>query len=107
MRFRFPPTLALLLALSAFGCATHPDERTNVTARGASGSVTVSGTVDSFTSDAVVISTTTGKETIQIGSETRGRENLTVGRQVSIDVTRSGQATLAREIRVPDAHDHD
>ena len=98
---------AALLALFASACATHPDERTNVTARGASGSVTVSGTVESFTSDAVVISTTTGKETIQIDSATEGRESLTVGRQVSIDVTRSGQATLAREIRVPDAGDRD
>ena len=98
--------LAMVLLLFAFGCATHPDERTNVTAAGASGGVTVSGTVDSFSSDAVVITTTTGKETIQIDGNTQGREHLTVGRQVSIDVLRSGRAALAKEIRVPDSHDH-
>ena len=90
---------AALLALLASGCATHPDDRTNVTAAGASGGVTVSGTIDSFSSDAVVITTTTGKETIQIDGDTMGREHLMVGRQVSIDVLRSGRAALAKEIR--------
>ena len=106
MRNRSVLAFTALLALFALACATHPDERTNVTAAGASGGVTVSGTVDSFSSDAVVITTTTGKETIQIDGNTLGREHLTVGRQVSIDVLRSGRAALAKEIRVPDAHDH-
>src|SRR5688572_4140950 len=55
MRLRSALATTLLLTLCAFGCATHPDERTNVTAAGASGGVTVSGTIDSFSSDAVVI----------------------------------------------------
>jgi hypothetical protein len=106
MRNRSLLAFAALLALVAAACATHPDERTHVTAAGASGGVTVSGTVDSFSSDAVVITTSTGKETIQIDGNTVGREHLTVGRQISIDVLRSGRAALAKEIRVPDSHDH-
>jgi hypothetical protein len=106
MRTRPALAFAALLALFAFGCATHPDERTNVGVRGTSGGITVTGTVDSFTADAVVISTTTGKETIQLDGTTRGREHLLVGQHVSIDVLRSGQATVAREIRPGDDHDH-
>ena len=105
MRHRSALGLVALLALFAFGCASQPDTRTNPTVRGASGGVTVTGTVVSFTSDAVVITTTTGRETIQLVEATIGREHLTVGRQVSIDVTRSGQAMVAEEIRAGEPAD--
>lgn len=100
--------LAALLA-AALGCAsTDTETRTNVSARGVSGAgVTVVGEVVSFTSDSLVVATDTGRETIQIDEETRGREHLMVGRSVTVDVRRSDQATVATEIEVATEADGD
>jgi hypothetical protein len=116
MRHRSLPAFAALLALFAFGCATHPESippgasspegPTHVAARGVGGEVTVTGRVESFTAGVMVLATDSGRETIRLEERTRGRENLLVGRRVSVDVVRGGDAPVAAEIRPADEHDH-
>jgi hypothetical protein len=116
MRHRSLPAFAALLALFALGCATHPDStppdstspggRTQVTGLGASGEITVTGSVESFTAGLMVLATDSGRETIRLEERTRGREHLLVGRRVSVDVVRGRDATVAAEIRPADEHDH-
>ena len=94
MRHRAVVALLACLALLAAACASGPPA-------GTAAGTTVTGKVVSFTDATVTLETTTGRETFGLTGETEGRDNLTVGANVAIDLRRGsgGGEALAARIR--------
>ena len=81
--------LALVVSLLAVACgSTNTETYTNVTAATSAGK-TVTGKVVEFTDETVMIETVTGRETLALTNETRGRDLLTVGARLAFAFQRS------------------